>query len=203
MVPIFKSGSKQDPSNYRPISLTAIPCKVLETIIREEVMNHLNAHQLLSPDQYGFRAKRSCTAQLLHTLEDWSQMVEDGSTVDAIYLDYRKAFDSVPHERLLRKLEAHGIGGKLLEWIRAFLINRRQQVVINGTCSDWVPVPSRVPQGSVLGPLLFVLYINDMPDVIECPIKIFADDTKIYQVSTEGGKLQTDIDNILLWSEKV
>ena len=202
VVPTFKKGSKHDPCNYRPISLTSIPCKILEAIVREEIMDHLSTHQLLSPDQYGFRPKRSCAAQLLHTLEDWSRMIEDGNTVDAIYVDYRKAFDAVPHQRLIAKLKTYGISGKLLEWIKTFLSGRSQQVVINGVCSDEAPVPSGVPQGSVLGPLLFVIYVNDMPDVTESPMKVFADDTKIYQVSAESSKLQADIDRILEWSKK-
>ena len=202
VVPVFKKGSKQDPSNYRPISLTSIPCKVLEAIIREEILDHLYSHHLLSSDQYGFRPKRSCAAQLLHTLQDWSQMIEEGNTVDAIYLDFSKAFDAVPHQRLMGKLQAYGIGGKLLKWIGAFLTCRRQQVVINGVCSDWAPVSSGVPQGSVLGPLLFVIYINDMSVSTECPLKIFADDTKIYQVSANSDKLQEDINQVRQWSEK-
>ena len=101
VVPIYKKGAKQDSSNYRPISLTSMPCKILEAIIREEIMDHLRTHQLLSTDEYGFRPKRSCTMQLLHTLEDWSRMVKNGATVDAVLLDYRQAFDAVPHQRLL------------------------------------------------------------------------------------------------------
>ena len=129
-------------------------------------------------------------------------MVEDGNTVDAIYLDFQKAFDVVPHQGLISKVRSYGMGGKLLEWIQAFLNGRRQRVVINGVSSDWVPVSSGVPQGTVLGPMLFVMNINGMPTITECPLKIFADDTKIYQKLAERDMLQDDIHIVLSWSEQ-
>ena len=180
VVPIFKKGEKRLPENYRPISLTAWPCKIMESLIRDQLMAYLTTSGILSCHQHGFRPNRSCTTQLLEVLEDWSRSIEVGNPIDTIYLDFQKAFDSVPHERLLRKLQAYGVTGYLLQWIRAFLSDRKQQVVVRGCRSEWVAVTSGVPQGSVLGPLLFLVYINDLPEVVSSSIKIFADDTKLY-----------------------
>ena len=206
VTPIFKKGDKQLPGNYRPISLTAIPCKVMESIIRDELMTHLIQSDQLHEAQHGFRPKRSCATQLLSTLDDWSKMVENGDSVDAVFLDFSKAFDSVPHMHLLRKLQQYGVSGRLLNWIEAFLVGRQQRVVVNGCASDWVAVTSGVPQGSVLGPLLFILYVNDLPAALQCPIKLFADDAKIYQsasrVPSDGQVLQTDLDVAVAWSTK-
>ena len=113
IVPLFKKGSKQSPSNYRPVSLTAVPCKVLESIISDRIMDHSESTRQLHDAQHGFRPRRSCAIQLLSSLDDWSRAIERGDPVDAIYLDFAKA-DTVPHHRLLRKLQAYGIGGKLL-----------------------------------------------------------------------------------------
>ena len=205
VIPIHKKGDRQSPANYRPISLTAIPCKILESLIRDKLLNHLLTLELLSKDQHGFRPRRSCTSQLLAVMEDWSCWAENGDCTDCIYLDYKKAFDSVPHQRLLVKLQAYGVADKLYTWINAFLTNRQQQVAVEGSKSPWARVTSGVPQGSVLGPLLFLIYVNDMPDVIRCPIKIFADDAKIYrQVTLDAGieDLQSDIDAVIMWSDK-
>ena len=143
--------------------------------------------------------------QLLVVMEEWSQLLDQGLPVDAIYLDFRKAFDTVPHQRLLRKLEAYGIRGKLLNWIEAFLVGRKQSVVINGTKSSLTDVKSGIPQGSVLGPLLFVVFINDMSSGVTSACKLFADDSKIYgPVSTEVGiqAIQKDLTQLVGWSEK-
>ena len=152
-------------------------CGLLERIIKNEIVKHLDANELFSNDQYGFRAKRSCVTQLLEALEERTSLLDGGKSIDVIYFDFAKAFDSVPHQRLLSKLNSYGISGKVLQWIATFLRDRKQRVVLNGYKSSWTNVLSGVPQGSVLGPLLFLIYINDLPDCIESSsAKIFADD---------------------------
>ena len=203
VVPIYKKGDRQSPSNYRPISLTAVPCKILESLIRDQMLSHLTEQRLLSEHQHGFRPKRSCSTQLLEVLDAWTRELECGNPVDVVYLDFQKAFDSVPHLRLLSKLRSYGITGKLLDWIASFLTGRKQQVVLEGHRSDWSDVASGVPQGSVLGPLLFLVYVNDLPDIIQCGIKLFADDTKMYtSVSStdDAALLQSDLVALTRWS---
>ena len=125
---------------------------------------------------------RSTVTQLLETLDYWTAAtsLDSGLGVDAIYLDFQKAFDSVPHQRLLRKISSCGISGIIFKWIKAFLTNRQQKVIVNGAESDWANVDSGIPQGSVLGPILFIIFINDMPGETICPIKLFADDAKLF-----------------------
>ena len=137
-------------------------------------------------------------------MDAWTEILDSGGSVDIIYTDFMKAFDSVAHRRLLSKVAAHGIKGKVLGWITAFLSDRSQCVIINGVHSQWASVTSGVPQGSVCGPLLFVLYVNDLPDTCTCQVRLFADDTKIYTSSDleEGTKaLQKDLDSLQLWSD--
>ena len=200
IVSVFKKGDRRQPENYRPISLTSIPCKILESIIRDGLMEHLESTGQLSKDQHGFRQRRSCTTQLLEVMEDWTKALEKGEPIDALYLDFSKAFDSVPHQRLLSKLRACGVSGTLLEWIHCFLTGRQQQVVVGGCCSSWSPVTSGVPQGSVIGPTLFLLFINDMPDVLSSAVKMFADDTKVYRpvpLKQDCAALQRDLDALM------
>ena len=136
--PILKKGSKTSPGNYRPVSLTPIICKIFEKFIKDSIFKHLTVNNLLSDDQYGFCGGRSCTTQLLNTINDWFSYLDKNIPVDAVYLDFRKAFDTVPHERLLNKLHGYGIRGQLLDWIRDFLSDRSQYVTINDESSNKV-----------------------------------------------------------------
>ena len=178
--PIFKKGSRSDPGNYRPVSLTSVVSKLFETFFRDALYDHLVENNLLSKDQFGFCKGRSTVSQLLVTIKEWMCNLDKGIPTDSIYLDFSKAFDTVPHQRLLVKLEGYGISDNVLNWISDFLSNRTQQVAVNGAKSASAPVSSGVPQGSVLGPVLFIYYINDLPSVTEGIVKIFGDDTKAY-----------------------
>jgi hypothetical protein len=179
---IFKSGNNSKPENYRPISLTSVPGKLLERIIRNNIVAHMENNRLFTPYQHGFLKGKSCVTQLLEFLEDLTEMRDRGETVDIIYLDFCKAFDKVPHKRLLKKLYSYGIRGNVLNWVNDFLNDRIQRVIVNGEKSDWRNVTSGIPQGSVLGPILFLVFINDLPDQLDCLIKLFADDAKLYSI---------------------
>ena len=204
---IFKKGNRRIAGNYRPVSLTSIVCKILETLVREKIIQHMRENNLFSKHQYGFIDRRSTTLQLLYILDEWTKILDEGGTVDIVYMDFMKAFDKVPHERLLSKLSAYGIGGEVLAWIRSFLTNRKQRVRVGEATSEWKEVTSGIPQGSVLGPILFVLYINDIPESIEnnSTVKMFADDSKLYK-RTDGANgasdLQKDLDKLYEWSNK-
>ena len=181
VTPIFKKGDKSIPANYRPISLTSVCCKVLEHIIHSQVMSHLDSQKILTDQQHGFRKRRSCESQLIITLQDLAAGLDAGEQIDAILLDFSKAFDKVPHERLLIKLRHYGIRGNILSWIQSFLTGRSQKVLVEGQSSSSSPVTSGVPQGTVLGPLLFLLYINDLPDSVQSTTRLFADDSLLYR----------------------
>ena len=193
--------------------MTSQVCKVLESIVKEQIFEHLERNNLLSEEQHGFRKGRSCLSNLLTTLEDWTSMLEEGDCVDVAYLDFRKAFDLVSHKHLLLKLQKHGINGQVWNWVKAFLENRKQKVVIRGVESDSLDVLSGVPQGSVLGPILFLIFINDLPKCTNCPVCLFADDSKIYcrvprenknDPKLEGAneKLQRDLQALENWANK-
>jgi len=202
--PIFKKGSRSEAGNYRPVSLTSQLCKLLETVIRDAIVTHLESNHLISDTQHGFRRGRSCLSNVITFLDKATRLIDDGQACDAIYLDFAKAFDKVPTERLLRKIENHGIRGKLLVWIREWLRERKQRVCIQGTCSSWKEVTSGVPQGSVLGPVLFLIYINDLDAGIISRLLKFADDTKLLsRVDKEDERLQlqADLDRLVEWSK--
>jgi len=202
ITPLFKKGNKCDPNNYRPVSLTPIVVKILETIIRDEVNKFLEETNFVTNSQFGFRKGKSCTNQLIEVMDDLSTFMEMKESVDIIYFDFKKAFDTVPHERLLYKVNQAGISGNIFKWIKDFLTNRKQRVKLQNAISNESEVISGVPQGSILGPLLFVIYINDLPNTISSKCKLFADDTKIYNISTNNKVLQEDINKLTQWSEK-
>ena len=173
--PIYKrKGSKTSPNNYRPVSLTCIVCKIMEKIVRKAVMDHLQENNIVTSEQHGFISGRSCMTQLLEAMDTWTEALDDHGSVDIIYTDFQKAFDSVPHGRLIEKVSACGIKGKAKTWIENFLRDRSQRVVVNGATSQEGAVTSGIPQGSVLGPILFVIYINDLPQTVKSQIKMFA-----------------------------
>ena len=202
--PIYKKGARNLPENYRPISLTSIACKIMEKLIRNTILCHLVENDLLSEKQFGFVSGRSTVTQLLNYLDICADVIANGGIVDSIYFDFSKAFDTVPHRRLSVKMKAYGIEGKLLAWVEAFLSGREQVVRVNGELSSSKAVISGIPQGSVLGPLLSVIYINDLSDVVQSNILLFADDTKIFsKVSSKDDAvvLQKDIDALNRWSD--
>jgi Reverse transcriptase (RNA-dependent DNA polymerase)/Endonuclease-reverse transcriptase len=206
IVPIYKKkGPRADPSNYRPVSLTSVPCKVMESLIKEKLMDFVDRNGILTRHQHGFVQQRSCLTNLLETLEAWTEELDSGYGVDVLFLDYRKAFDSVPHRRLIEKLRNLGIRSNLLRWIESFLTDRTMRVGVRGTFSNWIRVLSGVPQGSVLGPLLFLLFVNDLPDWVVSNLKMFADDTKLWRaLKLEGDSraLQEDLDSLSEWSSR-
>ena len=135
ITPIFKKGSKAAAGNYRPVSLTCVLCKVMESIIKDAVMEHLSSNNLIKSTQHGFMPRRSCLTNMLEYLEELTKLVDKGHSVDVVYLDFAKAFDKVPHLRLAQKCEGHGIQGKVLDWIVEWLAGRQQRVVLNGKLS--------------------------------------------------------------------
>ena len=198
---IYKKGDKTDPGNYRPVSLTCICCKIMESLVTKSLRVYLEENKLISKCQHGFRNHRSCVTQLLETLNDLTNLIENKKEIDIIYLDFSKAFDSVPHVRLIDKLKAYGVNGNILEWIRNFLTDRKQRVRVGSDYSDFLNVTSGIPQGSILGPLLFIVFINDLPDVLLSACKVFADDTKVYNTQENHDILQNDLLNLIKWQD--
>ena len=203
--PIFKKGDRSDPSNYRPVSLTSVPCKVLESIIRDELSSHLEKKGFYNNCQHGFVKGWSTLTNLLETLESWTNLLEESFGIDIVYLDYRKAFDTVPHKRLLEKIRGLGLGSVISTWIENFLQDRKLKVCVRGSYSEWIDVINGVPQGSVLGPLLFLIFVQDLPNWVKNSIKMFADDTKIWtKIASleDADSLQQDLDRLVQWSAK-
>ena len=205
IIPIFKKGDAQKASQYRPISLTSVICKILERVVREKLLDYVMKNNIVPKEQHGFIPKKSTVTNLLECLNDWSQSFDNGRGTNVVYLDYSKCFDSVCHSKLLFKLSKYGIAGPALTWLGNFLTNRVQSVKVNNTISPSASVMSGVPQGTVLGPILFLLYSADLPAAVShCKISMYADDTKIYKEITNIQDcllLQQDLDSITNWAE--
>ena len=154
----------------------------MEHIICHHIMEHLQKNHILTDQQHGFRHGFSCQTQLVALVEDLLHNMDNCCQIDLIFLDFAKAFDRVPHQPLSSKLSTYGIAGNILQWIRAWLTQRSQQVVLDGSCSASAPVNSGVPQGTVMGPIMFLIYINDIVDNISSPIRLFADNCLLYRV---------------------
>ena len=168
-------------------------------------MQHLDKHKILTDRQHGFRTHHSCETQLIQTVHDIAQSLDRRTPLDMIIMDFSKAFDTVPHKRLLHKLHHFGITGNTHKWITTFLTQRKQRVVVEGEHSSWTHVRSGVPQGTVLGPLLFLLYLNDLPDNIQSDLRLFADDCVVYREINSAediSKLQQDMDTLAQWQDR-
>ena len=204
ITPVYKKGSRSLPPNYRPVSLTVHEVKILERIVRAKIINYLKTNSLLNCNQHGFRKGKSCLTQLLKQYDDILTNWLEGKETDVIYVDFAKAFDKVDHDILIQKLKNSGVEGKLLKWLIDFLSNRTQVVVVDDVVSYLAEVLSGVPQGTVLGPLLFLVYLNDLSNSINtCDFSCFADDTRIYKAISyvhETALLQEDLLHVSDWA---
>lgn len=203
IVPIFKGGNKQEVKNYRPVSLTSLVSKLFEKIIKDHLQRYLDTNSLIRNTQHGFMAGKSCLTNLLEFLSYCTEEVDKGHCLDVIYLDFNKAFDKVSHNGLLIQLERHGVSDVIINWIKAWLCKRKQRVLLNGAKSRWENVVSGVPQGSVLGPILFNIFINNIELNIDSRAFKFADDMKLVNRADDSGskQMQADLDNLVGWAK--
>ena len=202
IVPIHKKGSRKLPSNYRSVSLTSLFGKLLERCVCDALLSHVQP--VLTPKQHGFVPRRSCDTNLASLLKTAWESISSGHQTDVIYTDYSAAFQSVNHKLLIHKLKnSYQISGTALRWLSSYLENRKQRVIVNGKSSDWVPVRSGTPEGGIISPLLFALFVNDLPDKIKTNCLLFADDVKLYHKITsdhDAELLQSDLTSLATWS---
>ena len=202
IVPVHKNNDKSKPSNHRPVSLSSSFSRIFESIIKINTLTHLDNNKLISPHQFGFLPNKSSCSQLLSCIHEWFLCISKSSSINLVYTDISKAFDSVSHQKLVKILESYGISKSVTVWIKEFLTDRQQKVSIGSSMSPSLPISSGVPQGSVIGPLLFLLYFNDITstttsDYGASGIKLFADDAKLY--SADPVNLQRSLNDMFLW----
>ncbi|CAM4549153.1 unnamed protein product [Lepidochelys olivacea] len=205
VVPIFRKGKKEDPGNYRPVSLTSVPGKIMEQVPKESILKHLEESKVIRNRQPGFTKGKSCLTNLIAFYDEIIGSVDERKAVDVLFLDFSKAFDTVSHSILASKLKKYGLDEWTVREIESWLDCRAQRVVINGSMASWQPVSSGVPQGSVLGQVLFNAFISDLDDGIDCIISKFADDTTLgIEVDTLEGRdrIQRDLDELEDWAKR-
>ena len=206
VTPLFKKGLPSSCANYRPVSLTCVICKVMEKIIVSQLLEYLRRHDIINKQQHGFLTRKSTVTNLLETFNDWTIALRDNNKMSAVYVDYSKAFDTVSHPKLFQKLTAYGIKGNLLNWIAGFLTDRKQITRVGESFSDVIYLKSGVVQGSCLGPLLFLLFINDVSTVLgsNTKSKLYADDVKLYSIvntSQDISSFQNTLNRLKEWSD--
>ena len=195
---VFKKGNTMDPTNYRPLSLLSLPGKLLESQFCSSLDIHLETNNLLNDNQWGFRKGRSTETLLTSMVERWKQALDDNKIIGAIFIDFRKAFDTVPHDLLPYKLQAAGIMGGPYTWLLDYLDNRQQFTEISGSRSSTKCISYGVPQGSLLGPRLFSIYVNDLPDAVSAgKVQMYADDTTVYCIGTNMDSVTESLNTIL------
>jgi len=206
VVAIHKDGNKRDMRNYRPISITSLVGKTLERFVRDRASDFFENRGVIPSSQHGFRKKRSCITLLTGAIDSWTAKLDEqrGAHIHCIFLDWSKAFDKVPHSRLLSKLEHYGIKGNLLKWFESFLVGRTQYVNFNGECSEVTEVPSGVVQGSVIGPLMYCVFSADMEVPPDTDMDTYADDataSRVVETQEDADALQRTLDCVKIWSD--
>ena len=195
VVPIFKSGSKCSVENYRPISVLSIVSKIIERAVHDQVYSFMLNNNYLSSSQSGFRSQFSTATTVIDVQDYILNHMDAGNVTGAIFLDLKKAFDTVDHSLLIKKLKKYGITGNELNWFNSYLNNRMQSVKVGSSASDLKPIGIGIPQGSILGPLLFILFVNDLPDNVKCKTVMYADDTSLLISSSDPSCLQSSLDH--------
>ena len=207
ITPLQKDGNKQDVSNLRPVSLLPLPGKMLERIIHNQLTKYLETFQILNKHQSGFRKHHSTIATISAFTDDIARKINNGNLTYALFVDFRKAFDVIDHNILLKKLTKLGLSARSVCWFTSYLCNRKQLTLVNNAMSSILPITTGVPQGSILGPLLFLIFINDIETSIKhSNIKLYADDTALYKASNDSNisqlRLQSDINSLKVWCDR-